>query len=430
VLILINGLLAMSEMAVVSANRVRLQYRAESGSAGAAAALSIADDPNRFLSTVQIGITLVGILAGAFGGATLSVYVADWLDDVAVVGRYADATAFVLVVSSITYFSLVIGELVPKRLALQNAELISALVAKPMLNVSRVAGPLVWLLGASTNLILRLLRVRTAEEPAITEEEVAILMQQGAQAGVFERSEHALVMNVLSLGDRVTAQVMTPRMRVASININASRDEIQQVVSKSTHQTFPVVDGSLDRVLGIVSMPELWRLLTLEDVSPHDIMRPPVFVPETMSLFSLLEHLQKTRDGLALVVNEYGGVEGLVTLRDVVDEIISATPPALADEHADQSMVHRDDGSWLVDGLVSLHDITDVIGTTALDAWAADRYQTLGGFVMGELGRVPAVGDVVQWNDWQFEVVDMDGYRVDRVLISRPEKPSAASADG
>jgi putative hemolysin len=410
----------MSEMAVVSASKVRLQHRAESGSAGAATALSIAEDPNRFLSTVQVGITLVGILAGAFGGATLSVYVAGWLEDVAVIGRYADASAFVLVVSSITYLSLVVGELVPKRLALQNAEMIAALVARPMLMIARVAAPIVWLLGSSTNAVLRLLRVRNVTEPAITEEEVAILLQQGAQAGVFEPSEHEMVMNVFALGDRIAAQVMTPRLRITPIDNNASRDDIQRIVSESGHQTFPVIDGSLDRVLGIVHIAELWSLLTQNHASLVDVMLPALYVPESMSLFSLLTQLQRAHHGFAIVVNEYGSVEGLVTLRDVVDEIIGATGQNLEYEPGNQALVRRPDGSWLVDGLVTLHDVEDEIGIQSLDDWSADRYQTLGGFVMGELGRIPAVGDGVEWNGWQFEVVDMDGYRVDRVLISEP----------
>lgn len=421
----------MSEMALVSASKVRLQHQAESGSAGAATALSIADDPNRFLSTVQIGITLVGILAGAFGGATLSVYVADWLDGVAVVGRYANATAFVLVVSTITYLSLVVGELVPKRLALQNAELIAALVARPMMMIAGFAAPVVWLLGSSTNAVLRLLRVRSVSEPTITEEEVAILLQQGAQAGVFEPTEHAMVMNVFELGDRIAAQVMTPRVRIVAIDITATRDDIQRIAGEWGHQTYPVIAGSLDAVLGVVHTNQLWSLLTSDHLTLQDVLQPALYVPESMSLFSLLEQLQRARNGFALVVNEYGGVEGLVTLRDVVDEIIGAAGHEQVDDSGKQSLVRRPDGSWLVDGLVALHDVEDEVGIPALDEWSADRYQTLGGFIMGELGRIPVVGDTVDWQGWQFEVVDMDGYRVDRVLISNsrrsPEDIEAAT---
>ena len=407
----------MSEMAVVSASKVRLQHRADSGSSGAAVALAVANDPNRFLSTVQIGITLVGILAGAFGGATLSVYVADWLQDVAVVGQYADAVAFLIVVSLITYLSLVVGELVPKRLALQNAEMIAALVARPMLTISSIAAPLVWLLGTSTNLILRLLRVRDTNESTITEEEVAILLQQGAQAGVFEASEHAMVMNVFGLGDRIAAEIMTPRVKVASIDINASNSEIREIVNTSGHQTFPVVDGNLDNVLGIVSLADIWQSLVDDNLPLSGAMQPPVVVPESMSLFTLLEQLQQTHSELALVVNEYGAVEGLITLRDVIDEILDSGNQILVPGALNQPSVQLADGSWSIDGLLPLHNVEDVVGIQSLDEWSADQYETLGGFVMSELGRIPVVGDTITWNEWTFEVIDMDGYRIDRVVV-------------
>lgn len=416
-LILTNGVLAMSEIALVSANRVRLQQRAKSGSSSAAAALQIAADPNRFLATVQIGITLVGILAGAYGGVALSSGLADRIRDLPVIGIRADAVALGLVVVCITYLTLVVGELVPKRIALQNAERISGLVARPMLFVSRVAAPLVWLLGKSTNLILVALRVKKDNGPSVTEEEVAILLQQGAIEGVFERSEHEMVMNVFGLGDRIASEVMTPRVRVVAIDINASQDEIERTISETGHQSFPVIDGDLDRISGVVSINDLWQALLSGESALEGPLRQPSYVPETMPAFRLLEHLQRSHEDFAFVVNEYGAVEGIVTIRDIVEEILGMSirrPDA-------QPIVMRADGSWLVDGLVSLHEIEDVVGVAQFEAWSEGRYQTLGGFMMGELNRIPFVSDIVTWNNWQFEVVDMDGNRVDRVMIAAVE---------
>jgi putative hemolysin len=413
-LILLNGVLAMSEMALVSANRVRLQQRAESGSAGAKTALAIAEDPNRFLSTVQIGITLVGILAGAYGGVALSEPVADAMRDLPLVGNRADSIAFTTVVVLITFLTLVAGELVPKRLALRNAEAISSMVARPMLVASKIAAPLVWLLGASTNLVLKLMRVQEEKEPAITEEEVAILLQQGAIAGVFLDTEREMVMNVFGLDDLIVSEVMTPRVRLVAIDLNDSDEEIEKTIRSNAFQTYPVVDGDLDNIVGVVAATDLWKSLLDGRESLSSAVRPPVYVPETLPVSGLLEQMLRTHAPVAFVVNEYGTVEGLVTIRDVVEEILGVS----IGQPTDQPFVLRSDGSWLVDGLVSLHDVEDVIGVETLEAWSADRYQTLGGFMMGELNRIPFVGDVITWNDWQFEVVDMDGNRVDRILVT------------
>lgn len=413
-LILVNGVLAMSEMALVSANRVRLQQRAEAGSAGAATALAIADDPNKFLSTVQVGITLVGILAGAYGGVALSEPVADFMRDWPVVGSRADSVAFGTVVVLITFLTLVAGELVPKRLALRNAETISSMVARPMLVASRVAAPLVWLLGASTNLVLRVMRVQEVDEPGITEEEVAILLQQGTSAGVFLATEQKMVMNVFGLDDLIVSEVMTPRIRVVAIDQNSGMETIEQTIREAGYQSYPVVDGDLDTVVGVVSSNDLWKAVLDGANEIGSSVRPPEFVPETMPVSHLLEQLLRTRASLAFVVNEYGAVEGIVTIRDVVEEILGVS----IGQQVDQPIVMRADGSWLVDGLVTLHDVEDVIGVETLEEWSADRYQTLGGFMMGELNRIPFVGDVIVWNNWQFEVVDMDGNRVDRILVT------------
>ncbi len=415
VLVVMNGILAMSEIAIVSARRARLQHRAEAGDSRAATALDLADEPNRFLATVQIGITLVGILAGAFGGARISTGVADWLQDVAVIGPYADAVAFVLVVSVITYLQLVIGELVPKRLGLQNPEGVASMVAKPMNGISRITTPLVWLLGVSTDFVLRLLRVRSDDGPVVTEEEVTILLRQGTQAGVFEHSEQEMVQEIFELSDRIVAEIMTPRLKVVSIDRDATLDEIRQIVDESEFSVFPVIDGDLDHILGVVSVRDLWRgSMSDGEFDLNELLTQPLYVPDSLPALQLLEDFQQAGQDQAFVVNEYGGVEGLVTFHDVVEEIVGEL------EHPgnDPQIVQREDGSWLVDGLVSLFEVDELVEQAALEAWSEDRYQTLGGFIMGESGGVPSVGDVVVWGDLRFEVVDMDGVRVDRILIS------------
>lgn len=411
----------MSEMAMVSASKVRLQQRSEAGSAGAAAALQIADDPNRFLSTVQIGITLVGILAGAFGGATLSTYLVGPIEGLPVVGRYAEPVAFALVVTTITYLSLIIGELVPKRIALQNPETLASIVARPMLTISRGAAPIVWILGTSTNFVLRVMRIRSVDEATVTEDEIAILLEQGAHAGVFEQSEHEMVMNVFDLGDRIAADIMTPRVRIVSIDQQSTQDEILQIVAESSHASFPIVDGDLDTILGVASINNLWQAAARGEAVPVGELAQASFVPETMPIFRLLEHFRNVHADIVFVVNEYGSVEGIVTLTDVVDEILGEAERV----HVDNPIVQRADGSWLIDGLVSLHDIDDVVGVQALEDWSEDRYHTLGGFVMDELGRIPETGDIVAWNGWSFEIVDMDGHRVDKVLVTAPEPDPA-----
>lgn len=418
ILVLINGFLAMSEMSIVSARKVRLQQQAESGSTQAAAALDLAAEPNRFLSTVQIGITLVGILAGAFGGARLSGGVADALANISLIENYADAIAFVIVVSIITYLSLVIGELVPKRLALQHSEGLAAFVARPMMVISRVATPLVWLLGISTDFVLSVLRVQAPAEPSVTEEEVRILLHQGTQAGVFEHTERDMVMEIFRLGDRYVGEIMTPRFKITVLDHNATPDDVRQVVADSDHTTFPVVDGDLDQILGVVSIKNLWSVTDGDAFSLTGMMHQPIFVPERLPVLQLLETFRQSHEDMALVVDEYGAVEGLITLRDVVDEIVGEVEPP----EGEQPLVQREDGSWLVDGSVSIYEIDEVTEVSGLEEWAEERYQTIAGFVMGELGRVPIIGDVVVWQGRRFEVVDMDGHRVDRILISRAER--------
>lgn len=413
-LILFNGVLAMSELAIVSAREVRLQQAAEDGSHGAAVALDLQAEPNKFLSTVQIGITLVGILAGAFGGSQLSGNVSGWLANIDFIAPYADTVAFVLVVSTITYLTLVIGELVPKRLALQHAETLSILIAQPMKWLSIIASPLVWILGESTDLVLRLARVQQSDEPSVTEEEVRSLLQQGAQIGVFNTAEHEMVVEVFRLSDRTVKEIMTPRTRMTWLDINAPIEELSGIVAESDYRSYPVARGNPEVVVGVIRSRDFWRHTAEDGDSLSDIIHEAMFVPETLPAIELLEDFRQSGEELAIVLDEFGGVDGIVTLQDIVDEI--AGEFARPDEQP--NMVQREDGSWLVDGLVAIHDINEILGEKVQVDGQERDFETIAGFVIDELGRIPSTGDIVKWHGWQFEIVDMDRNRVDQILIS------------
>lgn len=417
VLVLINGVLAMSELAVVSARPFRLRQRADAGSAGAEAAIELAQHPNRFLSTVQIGITLVGILAGAFGGARIARALIPGLSELPLVGGHSEAVALTLVVSAITYLSLVVGELVPKRLALRHPEGIAAAVARPMHVLSMVARPIVWLLSVSTEALLRLLRVPSASEADVTEEEVEHLIDRATQAGVLDVAEQALLSRVLDLGDLIAGQVMTPRHEVVGVDLSASEAENRARIASARYDTYPVYDGDLDRLSGIVTVHSFARKLVVDrplDVSAS--LEPPRYVPETASLLGVLKQMTVTGAHRLFVVDEFGSIQGLITLTDVFEAIIGDLD-VLAGLTAPEVVV-RDDGSWLVDGQLDTIELRDLLRVGSLPGAGEGRFHTVGGLMMAQLGRVPAEGDSWQWGAYRFEVVDMDGLRVDKVLIT------------
>jgi putative hemolysin len=416
-LVLFNGVLAASELSVVSARKARLQPRAEAGDAGAKAALTLAEAPDRFLSTVQIGITLVGILAGAFGGATLTTQLADALRRFGPLAPYANVLGAVAVVGLITYLSLVIGEIVPKRLALLNPEGIATRVARPMVLLARVAAPVVWLLTISSNLALRLVGGRQNDEPPVTEEEVEHLLQEGTRHGVFAESERAMVQGVFDLGDRNAGELMTPRRRMVALDLQSPDAENRLRIADTAFAIFPVVDGSPDKVVGVVSVRALWG--SARDGVPLDLvgaMEPPLFVPESAPVLRVLEQFRQTRTHLAVVVDEYGGVEGLLTMEDVLAAIAGdLDEPGGAD--GDGAM-QRADGSWLLDGALPAHEVREVLDLAELPGEEEGEFETLGGFVMARLGHIPAPGEETATGGWRFEVVDMDGHRVDKVLAT------------
>jgi putative hemolysin len=414
VLILANALFAMAEIAVVSARKTRLQQQAQEGNKRAQVALELANAPNQFLATIQLGITLVGIMAGAFGGATLAEELAGMLEQVPFLAPYSEVIGVGIVVLTITYFSLVIGELIPKRLGLNNAERVAARLAPFMRTLSRLASPLVRLLSLSTDLVMRLLRVRPKQETPVSEEEIKLLLQQGTRAGAFEPAEQEMVEHVFRLGDATVKALMTPRPEVVWLDLDDPAEETRRVVASRGHSRFPVARGELDHVLGVVYVKDL--LADGLDGQPFDLeanLRPALYLPETVTALEAMEQLRLNHTDAALVIDEYGGFEGLLTVEDILEAIIGdiVAPGELVEPEA----VQREDGSWLLDGTLPVDEVKDLLGIDSLPH-EGSRYQTLGGFVMLCLGRIPSAGDHFSCCGWRFEVVDMDRLRVDKVL--------------
>jgi putative hemolysin len=416
-LILLNGIFAMSEIAVVSARKTRLRQWAEEGNAKARAALELANNPNQFLATIQIGITLVGILAGAFGGATIAKELSVILNDISWLAPYSHPLSLALVVVVIAYLSLIVGELVPKRLALNNPERLAMAIAAPMQVLSRVAYPAVHLLGLSTELLLRALGMRPSTEPLVTEEEIRALIEQGTQAGMFEEAEQEMVERVFRLGDRRVSAVMTPRTEVVWLDREASALEIRRTITESVHSRFLVADGSLDNVLGVVHAKDLLaHVLGEQVVDLAATLQQPLYVPESMRALKVLELFKQSGTHIALVIDEYGGIQGLVTPSDILEAIVGDLPEA--GEQVEPLAVQREDGSWLLDGMLPVDEFKDLFDLGELPGEDQGIYQTLAGFVVMQLGRIPAATDYFVWEGLKIEVVDMDGNRVDKVLVT------------
>jgi len=417
-LIVTNGVLAGTEIAVLSVRRSLLMSQAEAGDQQAKSVLRLLDNPNAFLSTIQVGITLVGILAGAFGGAGIVRYLAPSLSGLPIPGAkvYAQPVAFGLVVLGISYLTLVIGELVPKRLALSHPERISRAMARPMRYVAIITRPVVWLLSQSTDILLRPLGVAGRHQHTVTEEEVRYLVAEGARTGVFVPAEKEFVDRILHFADQAVVDVMRPRPDVLAIDIDDPMESIREKVLSSGLSRFPVYRDSLSEVVGILHAKDL---LSAEGAtSIKTLLREALFVPETKSLLAMLKTFQDTRSHMAIIINEFGGTEGIVTLEDVLEEIVGE----IRDEYdlEEPSVVHREDGSMLADGSLSLFDLKEELGIQHLQGEDTREFRTLGGFVMAHLRRVPQEGDLIEASGYCFEVVDMDGLRVDKVLVTPP----------
>lgn len=415
-LILANGIFSMSEMAIVSARKARLQQLANQGSLNAQAALELAEAPNHFLSIVQVGITLINILNGVFGGATIAQRLEKYVELVPFLSNYSQTIAFGVVVLVITYLSLIVGELVPKRLALNNPEKIAAFIAIPMRALATLASPIVYMLSISTETVLQILGIRPSEEPQVTEEEIKILIEQGTEAGTFEAAEQDMVERVFRLGDRPVTFFMTPRPDIVWLDLDDSPEENRQKMSASNYSRYPVCQEGLDNVLGVIPVTDLLsRSLRNE---PFDLtigLRQPVFVPESTRGLKVLELFKQTVTHIALVVDEYGVIQGLVTLNDIMSEIVGDVPAQPGQE--EPQAVKREDGSWLVDGMLPVEEFFELFDVEELEIEARGNYQTLGGLVITNLGRIPTAADHFEWQGMRIEVMDMDGNRVDKVLV-------------
>ena len=417
ILIFANGIFAMSEMAVVSARRSRLQQLANEGSLAAKAALELSNHPDKFLSTVQIGITMIGILAGAFGGATLASKIGTWVETIPALAPYAQAIGFTLVVIAITYLSLIIGELVPKRIALNNPERIAASIARPMGFLSRLAAPAVAILSFSTNTIFKLLRITPPGDAPISEEELKLLIEQGTKAGVFHETEQDIVERVFRLGDRRVTALMTPRPDMVLLDADAPEDATINIIAASQFSRFPVYRGDGDNILGIVKVKEyLARRIIDPAVRLEDVLSKPLFVPETSTAFHLLDLFRSRNKHMALVIDEFGAVNGIVTSNDFLEAL---SGEAASDDPDEADFLERKDGTFLVDGAVPLDDLYHRLPALR-PASPGGSYQTLAGLVLHRLGRVPVVGDQINVAGHELEVVDMDGRRIDKVLITPP----------
>ena len=418
ILLIANGFLSMAEMAVVSSRRPRLQTMAAEGKPGAARALALAEDPGDFLSTVQIGITAIGIFTGVFSGARLAEPVASVLRTIPLLADYADPTAIFIVVLITTYLSLIVAELTPKRVALSRPEEIAALVAPSMDLLAKIARPLVFLLDRSSEGLAQILGVRPSDAPTVTDEEVRIMLQQGAKVGIFEPIEEEIVTQVFRLSDRRASAIMTPRTEIDWIDVEEDVAAVRALLMESSHSRFPLAEGSLDHVVGIVFVRDLLlQRMAGGAADLRAIVRPALFLPESMTALDVVEQMRGSRSQMALIINEYGGLEGLVTISDVVEAILgSVETPGVEEE---PEIVQRADGSWLVNGMWSVDAFQEQFGLKDLPARDDLDYQTVGGMIMAVLEQVPNVGSHVEVDGYTLEVMDMDGRRVDKVLVQK-----------
>ena len=428
-LILLNGILAMSEIAVVSSRKARLQKLADDDSPGAQSALALHSEPSTFLSTVQVGITTVGILSGAIGETALADPLTAWLAGFALIEPYARGVALTLVVAGLTYFSVVVGELVPKQLGLLAPEKTASLIAPPMDVLARVARPLVWLLSASSGFLLRMMGAGSKEEPPVTDDEIKVLMEQGSEAGVFHESEQAIVSNVLRLDEQRIGAIMTHRTDIYVLDLDAPEAEIRNRIAESPYTRLVVCRDGLDHIVGILRTPDLLKdALSGKSLEIEQSLRPPLYVPEGVTTTHLLENFRKAHQQCALIVDEYGELQGLVTLTDVLTSIVGELPSS--DSHEEQDIVMREDGSWLIDGSVPIERLKSVLEIDGdLPGEEENAFNTLGGFVMYVVGRIPAVTDHFEEAGCRFEVMDMDKNRVDKVLVARLA-PLQSTLDG
>lgn len=422
VLLLINAFFALSEMAIVSASKPLLRQMARQGNLRAEAALKLAEDPGKFLSTVQVGITLVGTLAGAYGGATIAAKFAPFFDSIAWINPYGHPVAVAIVVTLITFLSVVIGELIPKQLALKNSEGFAMFVARPMTLLSRIVAPVVYLFETSAALMMRLLGIRPDDPDHVTEEEVHAIMAEGVESGAIEKSEHEMLRRIIRLGDRNVKSIMTHRTEMSFIDINDSLDVIGEKIRQYGHSRYPVVDGPSGDVLGAVLAKEILNAPTSVPLDVRKYVREIHTLPETASCLKALDAFKSSSINMAMIVDEYGSTEGIITIADILEAIVGVLPSNYDDlEHA--LIRQREDGTYLVDGRTPIDEIHLTIGIDGIDA--DGNFETIAGFLVQQLRKTPEEGDIAIAHGYRFEVIDMDSRRIDKILVSRRENTAA-----
>lgn len=429
VLLLANGVFAMAEIALVASRKARLKTLADEGHSGAKLAHQLAMSPGKFLSTVQVGITLVGTLAGAFGGARIAETLSHLVDKIpGLEGMPSHYISLFIVVAIITYFSVIIGELVPKRLALNNPERLAAALARPMNAISTTFSPIVNLLNKSSDFLMALMGVRKSKESAVSEEEVRVLIDEGLSAGVFKKAEMDMVEGVFELDEQTAGDLMTPRARMIWLSLDDSDDENWRRIAGSGHSHFPVYQGTRDNVVGMVSVKSLWANLSLAGrVELRALVTPPLYVPTAMPAGKLIEEFKKSGKHIALVVDEFGGLQGLVTLNDVMVAIVGNLPER--EQRHDPKAVLRQDGTWIVDAMLDIDEAKSSLGIEDdLPGENENRFSTLGGFILFRIGHIPREGEKFVWEGFEFEIIDMDRQRIDKVLVTpkakKPEEPT------
>jgi len=419
VLLIINAILIMAETALLSSRKARLQNEVNKGNERAGIALKLIETPNQFLSVTQIGITTIDMLLGALTGATIGVWIDNQLNIYPALEPYSAVIGLLVGVLPVTYLSLVAGDLVPKRLAMRNPEGVSSAVAGTMMFFTRLFSPMVKFLSFSTESVLRMMGVKNTDEPLVTEEEIQLLIDQGTQAGVFEEAEQDMVQGVFSLGEQRVYSLMTPRTEIVWLDIEDTVEEIRTKIAEHEISRFPVRQDTLDVILGIVKARDLLLAsLSGEEIKLKQLLKPAFYIPETMFAARALEIFKEKGTEMLLVIDEFGGLQGLLTVNDVIEEIVGEI------EMEEPQATQRQDGSWLLDGMLEVDEFKEIFNLPTLPH--EDEYETLSGFVMLSLGRVPQTADQFEWHELRFEVIDMDGRRVDKVLVTTlPQKPLA-----
>jgi putative hemolysin len=413
-LILINGLFSMAEIALVSARKARLEMQASKGDEKAKLALDLANHPDTFLSTVQIGITLIGILTGIFSGQKITSDIATWVHQFPALAAYSNGIATTIVVICVTYLSLVLGELLPKRIGLNNPEKIAKSAAKPMRVVSRITHPFIWLLTKSTNVIVKIFGLKGSDN-SVTEEEIKAIISEGTEHGAIEEAEQEIIERVFHLGDRNITSLMTHRSDIIWLDLNAKVEDARPVIAEDVHTVYPVCDGNIDNIKGIVSIKDIY--VSKPGTVISKIMKPAMYVPENNSAYQVLEFFKETKAHYCFIVDEYGSVEGMITFFDILEAIVGETPET---GDKDYAIVEREDGTFLVDGQLPFYDLLSRLNKTEWMNEGEGDFDTVAGFILHELQRIPATGDHMQWKGVKFEIMDMDGHRIDKVLITVP----------